>query len=76
MSEKTYDRVRAAAIQRDYCRRRKAPCFVSSGACIRCGRNIYDPIRHKNGCVTGISVEEAGTHMITGCPHCNASFVD
>lgn len=76
MTERTYDRIQAAAIQRDYCRRRKVPCFAGSGMCFRCGRSIYDPVKHKDNSVTGISVEEAGTQAITGCPHCKASFAD
>ena len=40
----------------------------SSGVCYRCHKDIYGE--------NGISVEEAGRTMVTGCPFCHRSFVD
>ena len=47
-----------------------------NGICYRCHRNIYLPTNGNNGSVRGITVEEAGKKRITGCPHCNYSFVE
>ena len=54
-----------------------------SGVCWRCKENIYKPVRKKilqpdmtfKDHVTGYTVEEARTKFISGCPHCNRSFV-
>ena len=55
--------------QRKYCYAHRMPMFICrSGTCFRCGRNIFGP--------DGISVEKAGTQLITGCPYCNASYCD
>ena len=73
----------AAAAQIQYCGRKQLPMFAPySGHCPRCGRNIYDQITTKYGggipgyARTGYSVEAAGKMLITGCPHCHATFVD
>ena len=36
-----------------------------NGKCYRCGRDIYEKI----------SLEDAGTRLVTGCRHCHYSFV-
>ena len=47
----------------------------SNGICYKCRRNIYEQSNHK-GHVTGVTVEQAATDLITGCPHCNISYCD
>ena len=41
----------------------------SDGRCWKCGRNIAEG----KGAIT---VESLGNYIITGCPHCHASFCD
>ena len=66
---KIYDIKEAIKAQRDYCNRRNVPHFAPfDGICYSCGANIYGP--------RGISVEEAGARLISGCPFCHASYVD
>ena len=66
---KHYDESEAIAAQTAYCKEHSLPHFApSNGYCFRCGLQIYG----KNG----ISVEEAGTRLITGCPYCRASYCD
>lgn len=73
--------------QRKVCK--GGPHFApEDGVCWFCRRNIYDPRFYKAGgysqrttfenCdyVSGITIEKASTQMITGCPHCNRSYVD
>ena len=68
---------RAAEEQRRYCEDQECPMFApSDGLCYRCGRNIYLPTNARNGVVFGITVDKAGSTLITGCPHCNYSFVE
>ncbi len=73
-----FDTEKAIAAQSDYCEKKKIPNFAPAfdGTCYHCNRNIYKPYTHNDGRVTGITVEEAGTTLITGCPHCNYSFID
>jgi hypothetical protein len=53
--------------QKEYCKANKLPQFVSLvGTCWNCGKNVYDRI----------SLEEAGSDLITGCPFCLRSFCD
>ena len=77
---KTYSTVDAAKAQTAYCEGHECPVYApSNGWCFRCGRCIYEPYRVRHGAETitiGISVEEAGSRLITSCPHCNATFVD
>ena len=64
-----YNIIKAALSQKEYCKRYGFMLFApESGCCYKCGQNIYAE--------KGISVDLAGKHLITGCPHCNASFVD
>ena len=80
-TEQVYDRDKASKAQREYCESNKCPRFApSDGWCWRCHRNIYDKLEHPtlNGksYYTGITVESAGNHLVTGCPHCNRSYCD
>ena len=82
MKDKTkeYDILKAALAQKEYCKKYGFMLFApESGCCYKCGINIYvSRVNPDLGVTitTGISVEEAGKHLITGCPHCNTSFVD
>lgn len=40
-----------------------------NGKCFRCGRNIAEG-------ENGITLEELGDYIITGCPYCNYSFCE
>lgn len=71
----TFDPAAADRAQDAYCEECGAPHFAPIN-CYRCGQNIYMPIEYPNGHVSGISVEAAGKQLITGCPHCHASYVD
>lgn len=72
-----FDRKKAATAQEQYCDEHECPRFApADGNCPRCGRNIYEPVKTKTGMVYGFSVEYAEQHLITGCPYCNATFVD
>ena len=73
----TFDPKKAAKAQEDYCEREECPRFApGDGLCYYCGRNIYLPTNGRNGTIYGISVEKAGSTLITGCPHCNYSFAE
>lgn len=53
--------------QKKYCDETGYPHFAPhSGICWSCGEDIY-----KN-----MTVKEAGSKHITGCPHCKKSFCD
>ena len=69
---KTYNPREAVKAQEEYCSKINAPFFAPNGnnmyRCYYCNQNIY-----KDG---GISVEEAGSKVITGCPFCHYSYVD
>lgn len=58
----------ARETQATLCKAKNYPQFVSdSGACYSCRRNVYQNYeRHGYD----------GTHLVTGCPHCNRSFCD
>lgn len=76
---KTYDAVEAAKAQEGYCNAHELPIFApSNGWCACCGRNIYEPYtyRGREDHTHGITVEEAGSRLITSCPHCNSTFCD
>lgn len=74
---KTYEPPLAEIAQKRYCREKKLPAFFPAGGkCWVCRKNIFYPYKRADGTVTGISVEEARERLITGCPHCCASFVD
>lgn len=67
----------AAEAQERYCEEHECPMFVPrSGLCYRCGYNIFLPVNSSHGSVLGITVDEAGSKLITGCPICNYSFVE
>lgn len=67
----------ASAAQRNYCEEREEPMFAPpDGNCYRCGFNIYMPKNGSRGSVSGITVNDAASRLITSCPHCNYSFVD
>ena len=68
-----YDRRAAILAQDAYCMARGLPRFApSDGVCWYCGDQIYTPSRRGGG----ITVEEAGSRIITGCPHCHKTFCD
>lgn len=55
--------------QRNYCRERKIPFFAGvTGKCFCCGKSVYAD--------DGYSLTKCQTDIISGCPHCKASFVD
>ncbi len=68
----------ALKAQAKLCEERGIPNFAPGldGKCYRCNRDIYRPVDHGNGRITGITVETASKTLVTGCPHCNYSFVD
>lgn len=56
--------------QKRYCEEKHLPMFVRQDCrCHRCGGYVF-------GGEHGYSPEAAGRTLITGCPHCNASFCD
>lgn len=75
----TYNIKEAIKAQEQYCEEHELPHFAPrSGVCWYCHQNIYS----ENGFTrfgektSGISVEGAGSHMITGCPFCYRSYCD
>lgn len=68
----------AREAQERYCKENGLPYFApDDGICYRCNKNIYEKIkRHGTSIERGISVELAGTNLITGCPHCSWSFCE
>ena len=79
MNSPTYDPIEAAKAQEVYCDEHEIPQFAPrNGWCSSCGRNIYEPYTYRREPIvtSGITVEEAGSHLITSCPHCNATFCD
>lgn len=73
----TFNPAEAEKAQEDYCNKHNVPHFAPM-FCYQCGQNIYTLIKHDGVAphVSGICVEAAGAHLITGCPHCHASYVD
>lgn len=86
-----YDISESIRAQKEYLERTGSPDFPpASGRCWNCGLNIYE--QHywqiENGrkvrvstekearLITGITVEKAGSELVTGCPHCNRSYCD
>lgn len=55
--------------QRAYCHREGKPMFVGDGWCPYCFSNVFLGMR-------GYSVEQAGSQLITRCPHCGFSFCE
>lgn len=90
--ENTFNVLKAREAQEKYCKEKNYPHFApASGRCWKCNRNIYEqigwkveygrriqvPLDSKELChTTGITVEKAGTSLVTGCPHCNISYCD
>lgn len=73
---KTFNTNEACKAQKKYQDDNNHPDFAPrDGSCFRCCRNIYTEIDHGDY-KTGISVEDAGKSLITGCPHCHYSYVD
>lgn len=72
-----FDPAISAKAQAAYCDEHELPMFApADGHCPRCGYNIYLPVNGSHSAVMGITVEEAGSRLITGCPICNYSFVE
>ncbi|WP_252503243.1 hypothetical protein [Sporosarcina sp. Marseille-Q4943] len=85
-----FDVSEAVKAQKEYQERTGSPSFPPTfGTCWSCNTNIYElyfwnyehgrkvPANEKDFKVkTGISVEEAGERLVTGCPHCNRSYCD
>lgn len=66
----------ARVAQDKYCDREGYPHFAPrDGKCWNCNKDIYTEQDH-GGYKTGISVEKAGSILITGCPHCNRTYCD
>lgn len=80
-NEGDYDIQKATEAQKEFAISKYAPFFPPlSGLCWSCSENIYLPKEvYRKGKVvgySGITVKRAGEKLITGCPHCNKSFVD
>lgn len=87
---KEYNVTKATVAQKEYQERTSSPDFPPrSGVCWSCRRNIYEnhywvvengqrkPATKENHKIeTGISVQEAGERLVTGCPHCHRSYCD
>ena len=74
--KKTFNPRKAAEAQAEYCRKKDFPQFAPKrGRCWRCGQNIYKENDHGT-CKTGISVEQAGSELISGCPHCDWGYCE
>lgn len=83
MSE--FDVLKSREAQEKYCKENGLPHFApGSGRCWNCNLNIFEPrkVIHAQGTeyerefTTGITVEKAGSELITGCPHCNRTYCD
>lgn len=71
----------AIEAQDRYCIEKKVPRFApENGICWTCSRNIYVPAFSGVGTddvnVMGISVDQAKSSLVTGCPYCLASFCE
>lgn len=73
---KTYNPIQASLAQAHYCVSKGYPRFAPAGGSCACGLNIYQEHQWPDGHVSGISVEEAGSTLITGCPHCHRTYCD
>lgn len=66
---KTYDIEESIKGQKEYCQKNGLPHFApSDGICFSCNHQIYRENQ--------ISVEEAKSELVTGCPICHRSFCD
>ena len=67
LSDETYEAIMA---QMKYCEENKLPHFSPfDGICYKCHQQIF-------GVEGGITVEQASTTLITGCPLCNFSYCE
>lgn len=77
---KTFDTEKAIEAQAKLCDEKEYPHFAPlDGRCWSCGSQIYQEKSRTIGDRTftsGISVEGAGSSLITGCPHCSRSYCD
>lgn len=72
-----YNTEKAVANQIDYALQNDVPFFSPSPCiCFRCHKDIFSAVKHDDGSITGITVQQAATRHITCCPHCHYSFVD
>lgn len=56
--------------QKKYCISNGYPVFApSDGICHSCHKNIYQGAR-------AITLQEASSKLITGCPYCSTSYVE
>ena len=69
MENKIYNIEESIKVQKEYQQKTGSPDFApSTGICWKCKRNIYGE--------NGISVEEARTQLVTGCPFCHRSYCE
>jgi hypothetical protein len=58
---------KAIELQRKFCLLHSVPHFApEDGICYHCGKQIYEKITEM----------KAASKLITGCPHCDNSFVE
>lgn len=58
---------KAMELQKKFCLLHSVPQFApDNGICYKCGKQIYEKI----------TTEKAASQLITGCPHCNNTFID
>ena len=71
MDQQTAYDIDAYNAQKKYCEEKGYPLFLyyRNGQCFRCGNSVF----RQPG---GYTIEHAGSHLITGCPFCNASFCE
>jgi hypothetical protein len=75
--DNNYNTIEAVKAQHAYCDEIEAPYFApSDGRCYHCGANIYRAPNPEHNITPGISVKEASTRLVTGCPFCHYSFVE
>ena len=85
--EEEYNASKSIDAQEKYCAEEGYPHFApASGVCFRCRKQIYESMEHERkdyqtgevvgNYTTGITVKEASSELITGCPHCNYSYCD
>jgi hypothetical protein len=67
-----YDVTESINLQQLFCINAAIPNFAPiDGNCYSCKNNIYLPLVKP-----GITTAKAGSEHITGCPHCNKTFLD
>lgn len=78
-----YDTNLSIEAQKKYCEEKQLPHFAPhTGRCWNCNQNIYADGRHvwagkfDGRESAGITVEQAGKELVTGCPHCHRSYCD